>query len=44
MYISVFTDELKKEVTEVLPRFAEWGLQYVDFRGRINGAPIEKQT
>ncbi|MBQ9099716.1 MAG: Gfo/Idh/MocA family oxidoreductase [Clostridia bacterium] len=44
MYISVFTDELKKEVTEVLPKFAEWGLEYVDFRGRINGAPIEKQS
>ncbi|MBE6701814.1 MAG: hypothetical protein E7585_00160 [Ruminococcaceae bacterium] len=44
MYISVFTDELKKEVTEVLPKYAEWGLKYVDFRGLINGAPIEKQT
>ena len=44
MYISVFSDELKKEVTEALPIFAEWGMKYVDFRGLINGAPIEKQT
>ena len=44
MYISVFTDELKKEVTEVLPKYAEWGMKYVDFRGLINGMPIEKQT
>ncbi len=44
MYISVFTDELKKEVTSVLPVFAEWGMKYVDFRGLINGMPIEKQS
>lgn len=44
MYISVFTDELKKEVTSVLPIYAEWGLKYVDFRGLINGMPIEKQS
>lgn len=44
MYISVFTDELKKEVTELLPLYAEWGFKYVDFRGLINGMPIEKQT
>ena len=44
MYISVFTDELHKEVTETLPIFAEWGFKYVDFRGAVNGLPIEKQT
>lgn len=44
MYISVFSDELKQEVTSVLPKFKEWGLEYVDFRGLINGLPIEKQS
>lgn len=44
MYISVFSDELKREVTEVLPIFAEWGMKYVDFRGLVNGMPIEKQS
>lgn len=43
MYLSVFTDELKREVTEVLPTFAEWGLTHVDFRALIHGRPIEKQ-
>ena len=44
MYLSVFTDELKREVTEALPIFAEWGMTHVDFRGLIHGMPIEKQT
>ena len=44
MYISVFTDELKQEVTQILPTFAQWGMEYVDFRGLINGAPIERQS
>lgn len=44
MYISVFTDELHREVTDVLPLFAEWGMQYVDFRGLVYGKPIEKLT
>lgn len=44
MYISVFSDELHKEVTEILPKFAEWGMEYVDFRSLINGRPIENQT
>ncbi len=44
MYISVFTDELQQEVTKVLPKFAEWGMEYVDFRGLINGHPIERQS
>ena len=44
MYISVFTDELHKEVTGILPTIAEWGFEYVDFRGAVNGLPIEKQS
>ena len=44
MYISVFTDELKQEVTRILPTFAQWGMEYVDFRGLIHGAPIERQS
>jgi len=44
MFISVFTDELKREVTEILPKFAEWGMEYVDFRGLIYGKGIEKLT
>ena len=44
MYISVFTDELQKEVTEILPTIASWGMEYVDFRSRINGKMIENQT
>lgn len=44
MFISVFTDELGKEVTEILPKFAEWGMKYVDFRAMVNGAPIENQS
>ena len=44
MFISVFTDELHQEVTQVLPKFAEWGMEYVDFRAMINGRPIEYQT
>lgn len=44
MYLSVFTDELHKEVTDILPTLAEWGFEYVDFRGAVNGLPIEKQS
>ena len=44
MYISVFTDEVHQEVTKVLPTFAEWGMEYVDFRSLINGKNIEQQT
>lgn len=44
MYISVFSDELKREVTDVLPIFASWGMTHVDFRALINGMPIEKQS
>jgi predicted dehydrogenase/sugar phosphate isomerase/epimerase len=41
MHISVFTDELAREVTEVLPLYAQWGMKYVDFRSRIYGRAIE---
>ena len=44
MFISVFSDEIGKEVTEILPRFAQWGMKYVDFRGMVNGLPIENQS
>lgn len=44
MYISLFTDEFYQDVYQVLPKAAEWGLKYVDFRAMINGKPIEKQT
>ncbi|MDD5603141.1 MAG: Gfo/Idh/MocA family oxidoreductase [Eubacteriales bacterium] len=44
MYISVFSDELYKEVTEILPLYKKWGLTHVDFRARINGKAIENQT
>lgn len=44
MYLSVFTDEFYKDVYEVLPKVADWGMKYVDFRGLINGKSIESQT
>ena len=44
MFLSVFSDECFKEVTEQLPVYASWGLEYVDFRARINGKAIENQT
>lgn len=44
MYVSVFTDELQKEVTEILPTLASWGMKYVDFRSRVFGKPIENLT
>ena len=44
MYISIFSDELYKDIYEVLPIIKSWGMTHVDFRGMINGKPIEKQT
>ena len=44
MYISLFTDEFYQDAHKVIPQAAEWGLKYVDFRGMINGKPIENQT
>lgn len=44
MYLSIFSDELYKDIYEVLPILKSWGMTHVDFRGMINGKPIEKQT
>ena len=44
MYISIFSDELYKDIYDVLPILKEWGMTHVDFRGMINGKPIERQT
>lgn len=44
MYISIFTDELFMDIHEALPILKSWGMTHVDFRGMINGKPIEKQT
>ena len=44
MYISIFSDEFYQDIYEVLPVIKEWGMTHVDFRGMINGKPIEKQT
>ena len=44
MYISIFSDEFYKDIYEVLPVIKEWGMTHVDFRGMINGKPIEKQS
>lgn len=42
MYISIFSDELAMDVTKGLPIIKSWGLDAVDFRGRIFGKAIEK--
>ncbi len=44
MYISIFSDELYMDIYEALPILKEWGMTHVDFRGMINGKPIERQT
>ena len=44
MYISIFSDEFFQDVYSVLPVIKEWGMTHVDFRGMINGKPIENQT
>ena len=44
MYISIFSDELYQDIYQVLPVIKSWGMTHVDFRGMINGKPIEKQT
>lgn len=44
MYISIFSDELYLDASEVLPIVKSWGMKYVDFRGQINGKGIEYQT
>ena len=44
MYISIFTDELFMDIYDALPILKSWGFTHVDFRGMINGKPIERQT
>ena len=44
MFLSLFTDELAMDFYDALPLLKEWGMEYVDFRGRVNGKPIECQT
>ena len=44
MFLSLFTDELAMDFYEALPILKEWGMEYVDFRGRINGKAIECLT
>lgn len=44
MYISIFSDELYKDIYEVLPIIKSWGMTHVDLRAMINGKKIEDQT
>jgi predicted dehydrogenase/sugar phosphate isomerase/epimerase len=44
MQLSIFTDELGMDVTKALPIIKGWGLDVVDFRGRMFGKPIERLT
>ncbi len=44
MFISVFSDEFYKDAAAVLPIIKSWGMEYVDFRGLVNGKGIEFQT
>ena len=44
MQLSIFTDELALDVTKALPIIKGWGVDTVDFRGRIFGKPIERLT
>ncbi len=44
MFLSIFTDELGKNVTEALPVIRSWGLERCDLRGRIFGKGCERLT
>lgn len=44
MFISLFSDEFYEDAHKVIPILHEWGMTHVDFRGMINGKPIESQT
>ena len=44
MQLSIFTDELAMDVTKALPIIKGWGIDLVDFRGRVFGKPIERLT
>lgn len=41
MYLSIFTDELKKDLPDALPVLKSWGLEYVDLRSRVFGRAFE---
>ena len=41
MFLSIFTDELGMDITKGLPVLKEWGLEYVDLRGRVFGRAAE---
>lgn len=41
MYISVFTDELGMDALKAIPIIKSWGVDAVDFRGRVFGKGIE---
>lgn len=41
MKLSIFTDELAMDVQKALPIIRDWGLDVVDFRGRVFGHAIE---
>lgn len=44
MYQSIFSDELFMDAKYALPIIKEWGSDYVDLRGMVNGKAIEEQT
>lgn len=44
MQLSIFIDELALDVVEALPIIKSWGVDTVDFRGRVFGKPIERLT
>lgn len=44
MFLSLFTDELNMDFKEALPLIKEWEMTHVDFRGRVNGKDIDRQT
>jgi len=41
MFLSIFTDELKKDLSQTLPILKSWGLEHVDLRGLIYGRAFE---
>lgn len=42
MFLSIFTDELKIDITEGLPILKNWGYSHVDLRGWFYGTHFEK--
>jgi predicted dehydrogenase/sugar phosphate isomerase/epimerase len=41
VFLSIFTDEIGKDVSEALPVIRSWGLRHVDLRGKVFGGGIE---